>query len=173
MSDQSLRDALKELADKYEAVHTVAGIQPANVPWAEGIDDAYHIAAAELRDLLAAHPAEPGPVVTDEAVEKLARTYYENLGWDWDELSTDTKDHAESKAVILAEFRAALEAAEPLLAPKVDRGELMTVLTGHDRIELGSTAKCECGGWEWSEHGQSHASHLTDAVLALINGTES
>jgi len=73
------------------------------------------------------------PVVTDEAVEKLARTYYENLGWDWDDLDTDLKDHDENKATILREFRAALEAAAPLLGtrpqPTLDAGALSELAT--------------------------------------------
>lgn len=59
--------------------------------------------------------------IPDEAVGAAARAYYENLGWDWDDLGgwhEDKQrelDHEESKATILREFRAALEAAIPLL----------------------------------------------------------
>lgn len=53
--------------------------------------------------------------ISDEAVEVAAKTYYTNLGWDWDSLDTEAKEHDESKAVILTEFRAVLEAAAPLV----------------------------------------------------------
>jgi hypothetical protein len=72
------------------------------------------------------------PVVTDEAVEKLARTYYENLGWDWDDLDTDLKDHDENKATILREFRAALEAAAPLLGTRPQPDEIRDPIAGLD-----------------------------------------
>lgn len=57
--------------------------------------------------------------IPDKAVEAAARAYYEHLGWDWDVLDTDTKDHAASKDVILSEFTVALEAAEPHLREQV------------------------------------------------------
>jgi hypothetical protein len=37
------------LADKWANVYVVAGIFPDAVPWAEGVDHAYHTAADELR----------------------------------------------------------------------------------------------------------------------------
>lgn len=53
--------------------------------------------------------------ISDEAVEKLARTYYGNLGWEWDDLEEAARDHEENLATILREFRVAFEAAAPLL----------------------------------------------------------
>jgi hypothetical protein len=41
-----------DLARKWAGIHTVAGIFPEAVPWAEGVDSAYHTAADELSQAL-------------------------------------------------------------------------------------------------------------------------
>jgi len=106
------------------------------------------------------------PRITDEAVEAAARTYFENLGWDWDELDTDLKDHGENKAAVLREFRAALEAALPHLAPQsvVDREALKQA------IRKAANSEQSFGGATWVD---GTLNDYTDAVLALINGSAS
>jgi hypothetical protein len=136
------------------------------------------------------------PRITDEAVEAAARTYFENLGWDWDELDTDLKDHGENKAAVLREFRAALEAALPHLAPQpvVDREALekaiAEALVHHyptRGMQVASGQTCECQYWTGNEPSallgagmggsdqlnRHRAKLAADAVLALINGSAS
>ena len=53
--------------------------------------------------------------VPDAAVEAAAKAYYTHLGWDWENLDVEARDHDENLATILREFRIALVAAKPYL----------------------------------------------------------
>jgi hypothetical protein len=102
MSDQSLRAALEKLADELRWKGDMRPWQEGGGPDAYdgGLDDA----AAKIRAVLAAHPVEPAPVVTDEAVQDL------HAG-----VVTQFRRHGQ---YALADARAALETAAPLLGPR-------------------------------------------------------
>lgn len=95
MSD-GLRAALEKLARECEVEAGIGGTL------------SYRSLSEDLARLLAAHPAEPALVVTEEAVKKAANVYWETEG---------------NRAVCM---RAALEAAAPLLGlrPLLDREAL-------------------------------------------------
>ena len=50
-AEQKLLKA-SDLARKWAGIYTVGGIFPEAVPWAEGVDSAYHTAADELAEAL-------------------------------------------------------------------------------------------------------------------------
>lgn len=109
-------------------------------------------------------PALPGTGVTEQAVEAAARTYYENLGWDWGELSNGRKDHEESKAEILREFEAVLEAVQPYMGvrPVVDREAVKQALSTELRRQ---------GADDWFRVDE-FARDLTASVMDLLTGNE-
>jgi len=95
MSDQSLREALEQICDDYSAIDVEM-----------------------LRETLAAHPAEPAPVVTGEAVVAADRAFWEHPA-----------SHGQNTAARHRAIRASLEAAAPLLGPRplLDREEARVV----------------------------------------------
>lgn len=102
--------------------------------------------------------------VTDEAVEAGARAYYENLGWDWASLDTEAREHDQSKAIILAEFRRALEAAAPLLQVQaIDRAAMI------EAIESASYRTEDIRGEAYVEN---YAHAFADVALALLSPEE-
>lgn len=128
MNEQSLRRALEALAADYATID-----------------------AEQITDLLAAHPAEPAPVVTDEAVQDL------HAG-----VVTQFRRHGQ---YTLADARAALEAAAPLLGPRalLDRGAALSAMIAHI-YEDGDTAVVRQGlpSQEWTL-----LSLAADAVMEL------
>lgn len=68
-----LREALERLATRWEGMDTPGLVSPSNHRWAEGVDRGYDQAAADLRDLLAAHPADPAPCASRERVAEVLR----------------------------------------------------------------------------------------------------
>ena len=58
MSDQSLRDALAKLCDRYDRIAEEVSIR-------SGVKATYDIPGSEIRHLLAAHPAEPAVSVVE------------------------------------------------------------------------------------------------------------
>jgi hypothetical protein len=151
-----LREALEKLADERDSVSGHAAGD-------------YHIRPYELRELLAAHPAEPAPVITDEMVEAKAHVMY---GFDWEHATS----HVQNK--YRAMVRASLE-AKP--APVASREALDQILEEHeivwrpgpeDRFPL-----CWCGwipdSWEsYDEFLEYYRDHRTDAVLAFLRAGE-
>jgi hypothetical protein len=87
MTDQGLRAALNELIEEMQ-------------------EDPWVLVADRLTSILAAHPAEPAPAVTDEAVEELSRSL---IGPAW-----ATFDEG-LRSTLREIHRAALEAAASLL----------------------------------------------------------
>jgi hypothetical protein len=59
-----LREALENLCDRYDRIAEQLSIQ-------SGVKATYDIPGSEIRSLLAAHPAEPAPVASREALEKV------------------------------------------------------------------------------------------------------
>jgi hypothetical protein len=93
---------------------------------------------ARLLDLLALHPAEPVPVVTDEAVDALAHVLFDREwvpgDWRWEQYPEPNRWQEVA--------RKGLEAAAPLLGP----GRFWT-----GRRSRASSAMCEpCPGMERS-----------------------
>ena len=103
MPDRSLREALEQIIDRNECV-------------TEHYTASTDVSVAELRRVLAEHPEPAGLVVTDGAAEAAARRYYGQEGWDWGEISQSGKE------ILIAEFRAALEAAVPFLQGRSEAG---------------------------------------------------
>lgn len=173
MSD--LREALEKLATEWR--YKDEDLKP----WQEGggpdpHESALDFASHQIAGLLAAHPAPARVEITDEMVEAVARAYYEGLGWDWDDLGGWDEDqrrereHAESKAVILREFRTALAAAVPFLQPQpVDRGRLIQVIEDTTRDHLWDKVP---GSEEGSFEFEPVAPKVADAVLALLGGVD-
>lgn len=144
MSDQSLRDALEELtADLRSQPHD---------PDSTAVTVMRHV-GAQLAGLLAAHPAEPAPVVTDEAVRVAANAFYQDAGWE----GVDELEGAELAAAVRG-MRTALEAAAPLLGPRslLNRDDVCSRL-----VHFGAEVRGRKGAWQ-------PATTLGDAVDAVM-----
>lgn len=123
MSDQSLREAL------------VAELRR------HGVDEFFEVRgiADAMARVSAAHPTEPAPVVTDEAVEAAAMA----VSLDWENYT--------------ASMRTALTAAAPLLDPRplLDREAVLEVL-----------AQLDVGGWKY-DNPQEFRDRVSGALLKL------
>jgi len=146
MSDQSLRDALEKRLSTLPVMAYGNGYMVEALP------------KAELLGMLAAHPAEPAPVVTDEAVEAAASVVAEAASRHWESYSDEVR--ASLAHTWEARAREALEAAAPLLGPRplLDREAVAKRLAGiiHDRQDQMIDG-----------HIEDDADALADAVMEL------
>lgn len=145
MSDQSLRDAL---AEAHTAIVEIRQFVRAETPNATGTHNELGRVLGIVEQALAAHPAEPAPVVTDEAVEGVMRDIAK---WDadcWLPFFPDKPDGGR------AAVRHILETAAPLLGPRplLDQGDVFAAL---DEVYTNGAM-----GGEWSSLG-------ADAVMDL------
>lgn len=124
MSEQSLRDALEQKL---------------------ATTDGWAVSNEFLLGLLAAHPAEPAPVVTDEAVEAAYQAYS-------DDTSVSIHDG----------LRNALEAAAPLLGPRplLDRETMLRAIVAASEPEGSDNIMGR-------EYVENYADVFADAVLKL------
>jgi hypothetical protein len=142
MIDQVLRDALVSHWDE----------NCNGVDWLAGTPEEY---AGEAIRFLAAHPAEPAPVVTDEAVEKLARVRFDREwrpgDWQWEQYPDGVNRW-------LDDARSDLEAVAPLLGPRplLDR-EAVYALLRATRVTVND---------EWRPT-ETSAGQIADAVMEL------
>jgi hypothetical protein len=138
MSDQSLRDALEKLADELDSHNTVL------------------VAGRALRELLAAHPAEPArPLLDRDAVFRFLHQSSlcacdGTMGWAFD--SQPHRKHIEH-------YERLTDGAMRLARPMPSREQIAAViadeLDGEGVVSHGLTPK------------------LTARVMDLLNGTES
>ena len=156
MSD--LRAALERMVADWEQRGDQSGYAyPEANAYVDGKNATYESVADELRDLLAAHPTEsaPRPVVDREALlhrgdvlAALEQVYNDGaMGGEWPTLGTD----------------AVLELAQPMPT----REQIAEVLREH--LWIPSESRCSCG----DEHIEFVSHHQAEAVLALLNGSES
>lgn len=163
MSEQSLREDVDDLRAWVAMQHEAAGLDSSDQ--AAGEFHAHKRVLGHLHKILAAHPPEPAPVVTDEAVEGGAKAFWDYQADDSADLGPWPPDPEKSDDADLTRrfVRIVLEAAAPLLAPQpvVDREALVKAIDNAGALEVGGT------NWPLD---RKNVQEIADAVLALING---
>jgi len=128
MSEQSLRAALEKVL---------------------ATTDGWAVSNETLLGVLAAHPTEPTPVVTDGAAQKAAEraVFQARYGVDWDSTWLDEAKRDTARQNATATASVALEAAAPLLGPRplLDQQAVANVVYTTVRAQAGPAAASLAG----------------------------
>lgn len=160
MSEQGLREAVDDLRAWCDMQREAAGQEESE--YAAGEFLAYKRVRGHLLNILADHPTGSAPQPVEELVGVLTDP-------DWGKAPRPVLDREAVKAVLDRRLHGdqVIDMLMELARPMPTREQIAEVLREH--LWIPSESRCSCG----DEHIEFVSHHQAEAVLALLNGSES